>query len=117
MLDSDQWFAVPDGSTFTIKLSDTQGACQATGELAVDGSVVDRWPTSDLVAGKSLTVRSPHRYSLDLTLLFLGAATQTVEVKVTDPGGNVYGSPYSESVWPEGRCRVGPLRCHQCALI
>src|SRR5579864_2200334 len=98
MLDSDEWRMIPDGSTLTVQVSSNpEGACQGRARLVVDGTEVDQWSNADLVAGKPVTVRSPHRYNVDLNLFFLGDATATVDAGITDPNGAGFGTPFSES--------------------
>jgi len=98
MLDSDQWRLVPDGSTLAVKVSSTvQGACQSSARLVVDGTEREQWSNADLVQGKSVTVRSPHIFTVDLNLFFLDTATATVDATITDPMGGAFGTPYSES--------------------
>ncbi len=98
MLHSDQWRSIPDGSTLTVTVASTvDGACQGNARLVVDGTEVDQWSNADLVNGKAVTVRSPHRYTVDLNLFFLGDATATVDAGITDPDGNGFGTPFSES--------------------
>ena len=95
------WAKVPDGSTLSVWVVPTSGACVAAARLREDDGTEEEWKHSQLVPGPELTiVRAPRRYVVTLRVEFTGAGSNNAEVHatVTRPDGRVHGSAYQYDV-------------------
>jgi hypothetical protein len=89
------WFRVPDGSSYRIQVSGSDGSFQATAIRIVDPGSSSTLSHDTLVAGATVVVESPKSYTTTVTISFLGddPTTVTVAATVTKPDGSRYGNP------------------------
>lgn len=91
------WIQVKDGSKFTLTTSAQPPNVEITVVITTDTGSTTTWTSADVLnQTKSLTIRSPRRYHMAITMVFAGAKTTLdVDARIEKPNnGGAHGKPF-----------------------
>jgi len=96
-----KWINVPDKSKFILKTS-ADPPNVSIDIVITEGGNTTHWTTSDVLnKTKTLTVRSPRRYEMAVTIAFAGSKTTLeVDARIEKPDGTPHGKPFQFSATP-----------------
>ncbi len=103
------WAGIPNGSRLELSLApdsaDPPVVVDAEIVDTISGQVVERWSFDDVSPGPAeFPIRAGQRFSLSMTITFLGdqTTTGTLTARVVQPNDSLWGAEFSKPVQGSG---------------